>query len=56
MENENALGFPLFGRSLEHRQMRTANTPGEPKLAEQLLWEVGVEPQQRQNRAGWTAS
>ena len=35
----------LFERYLQYRQMRLANTPGEPKLAEQFLREHGVEPQ-----------
>jgi hypothetical protein len=33
-------GFSLFERYLEYRQMRSANTPGEPKLAEQFLREL----------------
>jgi hypothetical protein len=35
-------GFPLFERYLEYRQMRSANTPGEPKLASQFLTELGI--------------
>ena len=35
-------GFPLFERYLEYRQMHSANTPGEPKLAEQFLQELGM--------------
>lgn len=43
----NALGYtepyPLFERYLECRQMRGANSSGEPKLAVHLLREIGVE-------------
>lgn len=33
--------FPLFEQYLQYRQMQSANTAGEPKLAIQFLREVG---------------
>ena len=34
--------FPLYQRFLYFRQLRSSNTPGEPKLALQFLTELGV--------------
>jgi hypothetical protein len=35
--------FPLFQRYLFYRQLRSSNTPGEPKLASQFLRELGLD-------------
>lgn len=34
--------FPPFERYLHYREMQSANSPGEPKLATQLLAELGI--------------